>query len=67
MVCDDAIAVLTPDAAEKVLGYTPDEGISFDFDKESNTLRVRGKSAHGFYTRKGSERPRRYAEILRIL
>ena len=54
MVCDDAIAVLTPDAAEKVLGYTPDEGISFDFDKESNTLRVRGKSAHGSTPEKGA-------------
>lgn len=54
MVCDDAIAVLTPDAAEKVLGYTPGEGISFDFDKESNTLRVRGKSAHGSTPEKGA-------------
>lgn len=55
MVCDDAIAVLTDAAAQRLTGYTNKAaGTSFQFDRESKTLRVRGKSAHGSTPEKGA-------------
>lgn len=54
MVCDRAVAVLTKDAAKKWKDYRGDgNGAAFSFDEETDTLSVRGKSAHGSTPEKG--------------
>ncbi len=48
MVCDEAEAILTRKAGNKLVHYVnPIEGTSFSYDNTTNILRVHGKSAHG--------------------
>ncbi len=48
MVCSEAEAVLTKQAASKLVNYqNPIDGTRFSYDNTTNILRVYGKSAHG--------------------
>lgn len=48
MVCDNATAILTRKAAERLVGYeNPIAGTSLSYDNTTNILRASGKSAHG--------------------
>ena len=48
MVCDEAEAILTRKAGNKLVHYeNPIEGTTFSYDNTTNILRVHGKSAHG--------------------
>ena len=55
MVCGEAIATLTPEAAEKLKNYSnPVLGTVFTFDEQTNAVTVKGKSAHGSTPEKGA-------------
>lgn len=48
MVCEEASAVLTRKAAEKLVGYeNPVKGTTLSYDNTTNILQAHGKSAHG--------------------
>jgi succinyl-diaminopimelate desuccinylase len=55
MVCDEATAILTRKAAEKLVGYeNPVSGTTLSYDNTTNILRANGKSAHGSTPEKGA-------------
>ncbi len=55
MVCDNAVALLTRKAAEKLVYYeNPIENTRLSYDNTTNVLRVDGKSAHGSTPEKGA-------------
>ena len=55
MVCSEAEAILTKQAASKLVDYqNPIEGTRFSYDNTTNILRVYGKSAHGSLPEQGA-------------